>query len=103
METMASLVIGPAMSLLAILTPLAEPVSKAKEPEAGAARPRVVWAERLRAARWAGRLKAEQDSIVIVPAGSNWRRGEELVDTRMSFLIDVDARGSFLPVGISRF
>jgi len=75
---MASLVMAPGISLLANLTPLAVPVSKAKEPEAGAARPRVEGAERLRAARWAGRLKAEQDSIVIVPAGSNWRRGEEL-------------------------
>jgi hypothetical protein len=71
--TRASVVVGPAKSLLAYLTPFASPDWYWKEPEAGLARPRR-WAGRAAwAARCAPRQAVDRESIVVwAPGGGLW-------------------------------
>lgn len=79
--TRASVVVGPAKSLLANLTPLASPDWYWKEPEAGAASPRFCVDDSWRAARCAPRQAVVRDSIVErAPFGGRWSWGWRAID-----------------------
>ena len=79
--TKASVVVGPAKSLLANLTPLASPDWYWKDPEAGAASPRFCDCETWRAARCAPRQAVVRDSIVErAPIGGRWSWGWRAID-----------------------
>jgi hypothetical protein len=79
--TRASVVVGPAKSRLANLTPLASPDWYWKDPEAGAASPRFCVLDSWRAARCAPRQAVVRDSIVEkTPIGGRWSGGGRAID-----------------------